>query len=159
MIGPDDRDPLGLGAFARAPSLVVVIGLDGALRAATAPGSHDALDGSTVRLLSALAESGVQVVIASARDRAAVDQLRGSAPQVWWAAESGAWRHAGAWVGATEGLVDWIHAARPDARVLAIGDIASELISARPGDATRVPVGPYAARQLLWWLVEQRRAR
>jgi hypothetical protein len=155
-----DRDRLGLGAFSRAPTLVVIVGMDGALRPATGADGHAALDGTAVRVLEALAESGVQVVIASDRDRDAIDPLRGCAPRAWWAAESGAWRHAGAWVAAADGLVDWIRAARPDARVIAVGDVASELVAVRADDAaTRVPLGPYAARQLLWWLVEERGAR
>lgn len=87
---------------ARQPHLVLLLDLDGTLIPYAETVEEADIDASTAGLLDALAQSGVQVVIASGRPRALVDRVRGRSPQAWWVAEHGTWRFvADEWVGPT----------------------------------------------------------
>jgi hypothetical protein len=153
-------DAPALRPLARASSLVVILGLEGALRPLGGPAERPALDGACVRMLDALAESGVRVVIASALDREALEPWRAGVARARFATEPD-----------LPCLIAAIRTEDPDARVIAIGDFASELfavldqvdaaLAVAPADGTpgtRVLVGPFAVRELLWWLVRERRA-
>ncbi|MBK9033677.1 MAG: trehalose-phosphatase [Myxococcales bacterium] len=81
-------------ALARAPSLAVLVDLDGTL-IPFAPSVEEAtLDDAGARLLRRLAETGIRVVVVSGRQREAIEAVRDGVPAAWWFAEHGAWRCA-----------------------------------------------------------------
>ena len=85
---------------ARQDKLVLLLDLDGTLIPFADTVEEADLDPSTSGVLDALAQHGVQVVIASGRTRAHVERVRDRAPFAWWVAEHGTWRCAEAgWVG------------------------------------------------------------
>ena len=72
--------------------LTLLLDLDGTLIPFAAHVEDARLDVGAVRLLGALHDAGIHVVIASGRPHALLAPLRLLAPHAWWVAEHGTWR-------------------------------------------------------------------
>lgn len=72
--------------------LTLLLDLDGTLIPFAACAEDASLDVGAVRVLCALHDAGIHVVIVSGRPHALLAPLRVLAPHAWWVAEHGTWR-------------------------------------------------------------------
>ncbi|MEO7731375.1 MAG: trehalose-phosphatase [Kofleriaceae bacterium] len=81
--------------------LTLLLDLDGTLIPFADSPAEAQLDSAGVKVLAALHNAGVQVVIVSGRPLEMLTPLRILAPHAWWAAEHGTWRcdDRGCWTG------------------------------------------------------------
>ncbi len=105
-------DP-GLDELGRSEHLVVVTDLDGTVIPFAPSVAEADLGDDAARILRALIEVGVRVLVVSGRPREMVEHLVPRVPGAWWSSEHGAWRwEGGAWVGghATSTALHELHA-------------------------------------------------
>jgi trehalose 6-phosphate synthase/phosphatase len=77
--------------------LTLLLDLDGTLIPFAARTEDANLDVGAVRVLGALQDAGVHVVIVSGRPHTLLAPLRVLAPYAWWVAEHGTWRYDDSW--------------------------------------------------------------
>jgi hypothetical protein len=153
-------------------TLNVLVGLEDGLWRRSGALHGDLPDQSALRLLDALAQTGVQLVVSTSLSRLAVDVFRVNVPGVLWCAERGRWVHDGAWT-ETSGdpsvslgrLIDdapsvAIGGSIPLARFAMLAPYEVGYIRGLGAEecVRRVLPGPSAVRAFLWWLTQERDA-